>query len=160
MNDMHIYIPAEFTGTVHLHLGSEAADAELTSDNGGGKATVEEVLARFEAYTEGTHVRSLVSALVATGWKMDTHPNGKYIRAIYNGDIIRPVSALINSVNLTHYNSAVKPFAALIEGADVRSNGSVVFGIKDGIDLAVTASKLIARYADGNISTPAQYVAS
>ncbi len=167
--ELHLHIPADLTGVVHIHLGSSSngqpapapapSPAESEPSTAADDDRVAEMLARFERHDPTSAARRVYEALVDGGWeaRLPQPRGGKpasaaaYIRMVYEGSKHK-VTLYLNSAALMSAGRREREFATSLPGAQPQTEQDVYFPHGGGAaDQAIENAEALRRWADGSL---------
>lgn len=155
LQEIHLHIPRDFEGIVHLHLGAETNTA-VVPDNGpdaGDASAVESMLGRFETFDPTSVARQVYGHLVDTGWKAyvptardGSESKNSYLRFVYAGE--RRVVVYLNTVAIVNAGAKEREFASTINAADVRAKDVYYYFNEGRLQQALHAADRLRQWAD------------
>jgi hypothetical protein len=126
-NELHVYLPADFYGIVHLHLGADEAEnaSPRPALETSAASDTESMLEKFEAFDPTTQARKVHDALCGTGWiayvprSRDGSKNkNTYLRLVYTSR--RRVTLYLNTASIVSTGAKERDFISKLHGVSLR----------------------------------------
>ncbi|MHB1446206.1 MAG: hypothetical protein ACYCZV_11190 [Acidimicrobiales bacterium] len=156
--EIHIHLPLQFKGIVHLHIDDEAEIATQpgTGDDAVSTSKVEAILQRFESYEPGTVARRVHEKLVSTGWvshlpasRDGSESKSAYFRLVYTGSTGKRVTLYLNSRSLVSTGAKEREVVSALQGAEVHKTDIYIYHSEGRLQQALDAADSLRCWADG-----------
>lgn len=157
---VHLHIPDDFVGELHVHVGApaEAVDPSPPHTVGTHSSDLSKILRRFEAHDPTTQARTVLDVLCDRGWQAfppasrteGSKSKAAYIRLIYKG-AERQASVYLNTVALIFARKEASELAEGMDHAELHPDGSLyIYHSAGRVDEALEGMSQLEHWADGD----------